>query len=78
MEDIKFDQEQPLVEAHEEVIYTQPEVNPQSLVDQQPPTSILLPLVPTVHSKKLLDPQMLVVVFQSSVCRGHQASCQQL
>jgi hypothetical protein len=33
-EDIKFDQEQPLVEAHEEVIYTQPEVNPQSSVDQ--------------------------------------------
>jgi hypothetical protein len=70
MEDMKFDQDKPLVEAHEEAIYTYPEVNPQSSVDQQPPTSILLPLVPTVHSKQLLDPQMPVDVFQSSVHVG--------
>jgi hypothetical protein len=50
IEDItrRFDQEQPLVEAHEEIVYTQPEVNQQSSVDQQPPTSILLP--PCTHS----------------------------
>ena len=36
-------------------------------MDQQPPTSSLLPLVPTVHSKQILDPQMPVVVIQSSV-----------
>jgi hypothetical protein len=36
-------------------------------VDQQPPTSILLPLLPTIHSKHLFDPQMSVVVIQSSV-----------
>ena len=67
MEDIKFDQEHTLVEAHEEIIYAHPKVNPQTLVDQQPPTSILLPLVRTVHSKQLLDPQMPVAIFQSSV-----------
>jgi hypothetical protein len=49
----RFYQEQPLVEAYEEIIYTQSEVNQQSSVDQQPPMSILLPLVPTVYSKKI-------------------------
>jgi hypothetical protein len=47
----RFDQEQPLVEAHEEIIYTQPEVNQQLLVDQQTPTSILLSLVPTFYNE---------------------------
>jgi hypothetical protein len=36
-------------------------------MDQWPPTSNLLPLVPIVHRKHLFDPQMLVVVIQSSV-----------
>jgi hypothetical protein len=49
----KFDQEQPLVEAHEEIVYTYPEVNQQSSMDQQPPMSILLPLVPIVYIKQL-------------------------
>jgi hypothetical protein len=63
----EFDHDQPLVEAREEIVYTHPEVNQQSSVDQQPPTSNLLPLVPIVHSKHLFDPQMHVVVIQSSV-----------
>jgi hypothetical protein len=37
------------------------------LVDHQPPTSNLLPLVPTVHNKKVFDPQMPVAIIQSSV-----------
>jgi hypothetical protein len=36
-------------------------------VDQQPPTSNLLPLVPIVHNKQIFDPQMPVAVIQSSV-----------
>jgi quinol monooxygenase YgiN len=64
-----FDQEQPLVEAHEEIVYTQPEVNQQSSVDQQPPTSILLPLVPTVYSKQLEGEKE--ICYQSHVFCHH-------
>jgi hypothetical protein len=67
-----FDQDQPLVEVHEEIIYTQPKVNQQSSVDQQPPTSILLPLVPTVYSKQLevenkyaISPLCFVTIFMT-------------
>jgi hypothetical protein len=36
-------------------------------MDQQPPTSNLLTLVPTVHNKQLFDPHMPMAVIQSSV-----------